>query len=171
MLPVEPLRRPERYVFQSFVREKEREKMANIFQSQAEALVNPVNCVGIMGKGLALQFKKAFPENFKAYAAACKRAEVLPRRMFVFETKQLVPPQFVINFPTKRHWRDKSRIDDIECGLAALVEIIYQRRIHSIAIPPLGCGLGGLNWADVRPMIESAFARLDKVQVTLFEPR
>ena len=89
-------------------------KTGDILQADAEALVNPVNCVGIMGRGLALQFKQAFPENFKAYEAACARDEVKPGRMFVFETGFLVNPKYVINFATKRHWRDKSRIEDIE---------------------------------------------------------
>jgi O-acetyl-ADP-ribose deacetylase (regulator of RNase III) len=93
-------------------------KAGNILKEDAEALVNPVNCVGIMGRGLALQFKKEFPRNFTSYAAACKRNEVQPGRMFVFETGQLTNPRYIINFPTKRHWRGKSRMEDIEAGLA-----------------------------------------------------
>lgn len=143
----------------------------DILKSEAEALVNTVNCVGIMGKGIALQFKKAFPENFEAYAAACKRGEVVPGRMFVFETGRLVPPRFIINFPTKRHWRGKSRIEDIETGLAALVEVIRLRGIHSIAVPPLGSGLGGLDWGDVRARIQAALAKLPDLRVTVYEPR
>ena len=96
-------------------------RSGDILKSEAEALVNTVNCVGVMGRGIALQFKNAFPENFKAYAAACKREQVQPGRMFVFETGQLTPPRYIINFPTKRHWRGKSRIEDIEVGLKALV--------------------------------------------------
>lgn len=118
----------------------------DILKCEAEALVNTVNCVGVMGRGIALQFKRMFPENFKAYAAACKRREVRPGRMFVFETGQLTPPRYIINFPTKRHWRGKSRMDDIESGLVALVAVIRARGIRSIAIPPLGSGLGGLDW-------------------------
>ena len=118
-------------------------KAGNILKEDAEALVNPVNCVGIMGRGLALQFKKEFPRNFTSYAAACKRNEVQPGRMFVFETGQLTSPRYIINFPTKRHWRGKSRMEDIEAGLAALAEEIRSGSIRSIAIPPLGCGLGG----------------------------
>lgn len=143
----------------------------DILKSEAEALVNTVNCVGIMGRGIALQFKKAFPDNFEAYAAACKRGEVVPGRMLVFETGRLVPPRFIINFPTKRHWRGKSRLADIETGLAALVDVIRERDIHSIALPPLGSGLGGLEWGDVRARIEAALAELPAVHVTVYEPR
>jgi O-acetyl-ADP-ribose deacetylase (regulator of RNase III) len=146
-------------------------RSGDILKSEAEALVNTVNCVGVMGRGIALQFKNAFPENFKAYAAACKREQVHPGRMFVFETGQLTPPRYIINFPTKRHWRGKSRIEDIEAGLAALVAEIRARRIRSIALPPLGSGLGGLDWlAQVRPRIEATMRLLDDVRVIVFEP-
>ncbi|NUN12444.1 MAG: macro domain-containing protein [Myxococcales bacterium] len=143
----------------------------DILKCDADALVNTVNCMGVMGRGIALQFKNAYPENFKAYRTACKRGEVVPGRMFVFETGQLVSPRYIINFPTKRHWRDKSRIEDIEAGLAALVEVIRTENIQSVAIPPLGSGLGGLDWADVKPRIESAAARLPDVRVLTFEPQ
>ena len=93
----------------------------DILDAEAEALVNTVNCVGIMGRGVALQFKKQFPENFKAYAAACKRGEVQPGQMFVFDSEQLTLPRYVINFPTKRDWRSKSRIEDIRSGLESLI--------------------------------------------------
>jgi len=142
----------------------------DILATDAEALVNTVNCVGVMGRGIALQFRKAWPDNFKAYAAACSRQEVQPGRMFVFETGRLPNPRFIINFPTKRHWREKSRIEDIEAGLSALVDVVRQRGIRSIAIPPLGAGLGGLDWALVRPRIERAMAQLPGVRVLLFEP-
>ena len=122
----------------------------DILRSDAEALVNTVNCVGVMGRGIALQFKNLFPANFKAYAAACKRQEVRPGRMFVFDIGQLTLPRYIINFPTKRHWRGKSRMEDIESGLAALVETIRERGIRSIAVPPLGSGLGGLDWVEIR---------------------
>jgi O-acetyl-ADP-ribose deacetylase (regulator of RNase III) len=142
----------------------------DILAADAEALVNTVNCVGIMGRGIALQFKNEFPANFEAYAAACSREEVQPGRMFVFETRRLTNPRYVINFPTKRHWKGKSRIEDIDAGLKALTEEIRSRGISSIAIPPLGSGLGGLNWADVRPRIVAALRELDDVEVTIFEP-
>jgi O-acetyl-ADP-ribose deacetylase (regulator of RNase III) len=146
-------------------------RSGDILKSEVEALVNTVNCVGVMGRGIALQFKNVFPENFKAYAAACKRGQVQPGRMFVFETGQLTPPRYIINFPTKRHWRGKSRIEDIEAGLAALVGEIRARRIRSIALPPLGAGLGGLDWeTEVRPRIEAALRALDDVEVIVYEP-
>jgi O-acetyl-ADP-ribose deacetylase (regulator of RNase III) len=142
----------------------------DILEFEADALVNTVNCVGVMGRGIALQFKNAFPDNFKAYAAACKRGEVQPGRMFVFETGQLTPPRFIVNFPTKRHWLGNSRIEDIEAGLVDLVEVIRAKGVRSIAIPPLGSGLGGLDWNHVRPRIERALAALDDVRVVVFEP-
>lgn len=146
-------------------------RRGDILDAEAEALVNTVNCVGVMGRGIALQFKNAFPENFKAYAMACKREQVQPGRMFVFETGRLTPPRYIINFPTKRHWRGKSRIEDIEAGLAALVAEVRARRIRSLALPPLGSGLGGLDWtAEVRPRIEAALRALDDVQVCVYEP-
>ncbi len=145
-------------------------RQGDILQADAEALVNTVNCVGIMGRGVALQFKNAYPKNFKAYEAACERGEVQPGRMLVFETGQFTNPKYIINFPTKRHWRGQSRIEDIDSGLADLVHEIRKRRIRSIALPPLGSGLGGLNWSDVRPRIEAALKALDGVDVIVFEP-
>ncbi len=141
----------------------------NILEAEVEALVNSVNCVGVMGRGVALQFKKDWPENFKAYAAACRRQEVQPGRMFVFETGKLFP-RYIINFPTKRHWRGKARIEDIEAGLSALVEEIQRRGIRSVALPPLGCGLGGLEWSEVRACIEETLAGLADVRILVFEP-
>ena len=143
----------------------------DILKDDSDAIVNTVNCVGIMGRGIALQFKNAWPENFKAYEAACKREEVQPGRMFVYEVGQLTTPRYIINFPTKRHWRGKSRIEDIESGLKALVGEIRQRGIRSIAIPPLGSGLGGLDWNDVRPRIEAAMREVPDVRVRIFEPK
>lgn len=142
----------------------------NILDAEAEALVNTVNCVGIMGRGIALQFKNVFPENFKAYAAACARGVVEPGRMLVYDTGELTLPRYIINFPTKRHWRGKSRIEDIESGLVSLVREIRSRGIRSIAIPPLGSGLGGLSWTLVKPLIERALSELDGVNVLVFEP-
>ncbi len=145
-------------------------KTGNILAEDAEALVNTVNCVGVMGRGIALQYKKAYPDNFKAYASACKREEVRPGRMFTFETGQLTHPRYIINFPTKRHWRARSRIEDIEAGLADLAREIHERNIRSIAIPPLGSGLGKLDWSDVRARIEEALGQCHHVKVTVFEP-
>jgi O-acetyl-ADP-ribose deacetylase (regulator of RNase III) len=145
-------------------------RTGDILQADTEALVNTVNCVGIMGRGVALQFKNAYPENFKFYVAACERGEVRPGQMLVFETGQLTNPKYIINFPTKRHWRGKSRLEDIETGLKTLAEEIRTRRIRSIALPPLGSGLGGLDWTNVRPRIEAALRDFDDVRVVVFEP-
>lgn len=140
----------------------------NILEADVDALVNTVNCVGVMGRGIALQFKNSFPENFQAYAAACKREEVQPGKMFVFETGEL-SPRYIINFPTKRHWKGKSRMEDIDAGLADLVRVIERTRIGSIAIPPLGSGLGGLDWSEVRPKIIAALEHVD-VSTIIYEP-
>lgn len=143
----------------------------DILKADVEAIVNTVNCVGIMGRGIALQFKKAWPDNFKVYAAACNNQQVQPGRMFVFETGQLANPRYIINFPTKRHWRGASRIEDIESGLEALVATIREKSIQSIAIPPLGSGLGGLDWTQVKPKIEKAMSALPNVRVLVYEPK
>lgn len=144
----------------------------DILRADVEAIVNTVNCVGVMGRGIALQFKKAWPENFKAYALACKNEEVKPGQMFIFETGQLANPRFIINFPTKRHWRAASRMEDIESGLRALVVDIKKYNIKSIAIPPLGAGLGGLDWLQVRQKIEQVMGELPaEVQVYIYEPQ
>jgi O-acetyl-ADP-ribose deacetylase (regulator of RNase III) len=142
----------------------------DILRTDAEAIVNTVNCVGIMGRGIALQFKNAYPANFEAYAEACAVGAVEPGRMFVFETGYLTNPKFIVNFPTKRHWKGKSRIEDIESGLKDLRSVILKHHIHSIAIPPLGAGLGGLQWSDVRPRIITALEDLSDVRVRLFDP-
>ena len=142
----------------------------DILRAEAEALVNSVNCVGVMGRGIALQFRKAFPENFRAYKAVCDKGELRPGMMLVHDLGRLTNPHYIINFPTKRHWRGNSRMGDIDSGLEALVEEIRQRRIHSVAIPPLGTGLGGLDWPQVRVKIEQAFSELTDVQVLLFQP-
>ena len=145
-------------------------KTGDVLAEPAEALVNTVNCVGVMGRGVALQFKRAFPENFKAYAAKCRRDEMRPGHVFVFETGAMVPPRYIINFPTKRHWRGKSRLEDIEAGLESLAREIRSREIRSIAIPPLGSGLGGLHWPNVRTRMEVALGALDDVEIVIFEP-
>jgi O-acetyl-ADP-ribose deacetylase (regulator of RNase III) len=145
-------------------------KQGDLLAADAEALVNTVNCVGIMGRGVALQFKEAFPENFKAYEQACKEQQVQPGRMFVFETGQLTNPKWIINFPTKRHWRGNSRMEDIESGLVALREVIETHHIRSIALPPLGSGLGGLPWPAVRTRIVNELADIPDLKLMLFEP-
>jgi O-acetyl-ADP-ribose deacetylase (regulator of RNase III) len=139
-------------------------------QDDVDAIVNTVNCVGVMGKGIALQFKNKWPNNFKRYAAACKANEVRTGKMFVFDAGAYARPNFIINFPTKDHWRGNSKIEFIRDGLVDLIAQIKLLNIRSIAIPPLGCGNGGLNWSDVRPLIVAAFAELPDVDVRLFEP-
>ena len=146
-------------------------KTGNILSSDVEALVNTVNCVGVMGRGIALQFRKAFPRNYETYKAVCDRKQLHPGMVLTHELNQLHNhPRYIINFPTKRHWKGNSRIADIASGLEALVAEIRQRNIRSIAIPALGCGLGGLNWSEVRPMIERALSALPDVRVFLYEP-
>lgn len=145
-------------------------QQGDILHADVEALVNTVNCVGIMGRGIALQFRKEFPENYNVYKAACDRKELHPGRMLVFDLNRLENPRFVINFPTKRHWKGKSRIEDIKMGLESLVKEIRERNIRSVAIPPLGCGLGGLEWSEVKPMIVGAFHTLPDVRVLVYEP-
>ncbi|GAB4208018.1 MAG: macro domain-containing protein [Roseiflexaceae bacterium] len=142
----------------------------NLLEADVEALVNTVNTVGVMGKGIALQFRQAYPENYQIYQAACKRGEVVPGKMLVYETNRLENPKYIINFPTKRHWKQKSQIQDIDAGLVSLVAEVRARNIHSIALPPLGCGNGGLEWNDVRPRIEQAFNSLPHVYVLVFAP-
>lgn len=146
----------------------------NLLDAEVEALVNTVNTVGIMGKGIALMFKEAFPENFRLYAAACKRGEVQIGRMFVTERPPLAGsgrgPRWIINFPTKRHWRDRTRLEWVQAGLADLTRLLQEKAIRSIALPPLGCGNGGLEWSAVRPLIEQALAGFPSVEVLVYEP-
>jgi O-acetyl-ADP-ribose deacetylase (regulator of RNase III) len=142
----------------------------NILDADVNALVNTVNTVGVMGKGIALQFKQAFPRNYELYQRACERGEVVPGKMFVVPTNRLSNPKFIVNFPTKRHWKGKSRMEDITAGLVDLVRVIRRENIHSIAIPPLGCGNGGLDWDEVRPKIVSALSVLPDVNVLVFTP-
>lgn len=142
----------------------------DILRADVEAIVNTVNCVGVMGRGIALQFKKAWPNNFEAYAIACKENKIRPGKMFIFETGQLTNPRFIINFPTKRHWKGSSKIEDIESGLASLVEDIKNLGIKSIAIPPLGAGLGGLDWPTVYEKIKIAMLPLNDVHILVYDP-
>lgn len=143
----------------------------NLLETDAEALVNTVNTVGVMGKGIALQFKKRFPENFKAYERACKSGEVKIGKMFTVSLNSLTNPRYIINFPTKRHWRERARVEYVREGLEDLLHEIERLDLHSIAVPPLGCGNGGLDWkGEVRPLIEAAFARVPKVHAYTYEP-
>lgn len=147
-----------------------KELKGNILESRADAIVNTVNCVGVMGKGIALQFKQAFPDNFTAYKRACDKNQVRPGSMFVHETGRLLPPKYIINFPTKRHWKGRARIDDIRLGLDDLVQTIESLEIRSVAVPPLGCGNGGLEWSEVAPLIQKALGRISNLEVALYLP-
>jgi len=145
-------------------------RTGDIFKTDADAIVNTVNCVGVMGRGIALQFKNAYPANFKAYKSACDAGQVQPGHMFVFETGKFTP-RYIINFPTKRHWKGKSRIEDIESGLIALAHEVRKLGIKSVAVPPLGAGLGGLDWDEVLPRIKAALQDVPSVDVIVFEPK
>ena len=142
----------------------------NLLKADVEALVNTVNTVGVMGKGIALMFKEAFPANFREYAAACRKGKVKIGEMFVTEHRGLTGPRWIINFPTKEHWRTRTRIEWIEAGLADLRRVVEERGIRSIAVPPLGCGQGGRSWTEVRPLIEKALGDLAEIETLVFEP-
>ena len=146
------------------------EAHGNLLRADVDALVNTVNTVGVMGKGIALQFKRAFPAMFKDYAQAAKRHELALGTMHVWPTDCMTGPHFVINFPTKGHWKAGSRIADIERGLDDLVRVIKREGITSIAVPPLGCGNGGLDWAVVEPLIRARLAPLTDVRVLVYPP-
>lgn len=148
-------------------------KRGDLFAEDSEALINTVNCVGVMGKGVALEFKRRWPKNYQAYRTACQRRSLRPGKMHVFQVADLFSPEepkFIINFPTKDHWRSKSKLSYIEDGLDALAEFLRKKQISSIAMPPLGCGNGGLDWADVRPLIEQKLWDLGDVRIVVFEP-
>ena len=143
----------------------------NLLEAPVEALVNTVNTEGVMGKGIALQFKQAFPAMFRAYADACKASQVRLGKMDVYDRGGIADgPRWIINFPTKGHWKSRSRLADIDAGLADLTATIMRLGVRSIAVPPLGCGHGGLDWADVKPKIENAFAAIPDVEVLLYPP-
>ena len=141
----------------------------NLLEAKAEALVNTVNTVGVMGKGIALMFKERFAENYRQYAAACKAEKVVTGEMFVTEVRELEGPRWIVNFPTKRHWRSPSQIAWIIDGLNDLRSFIIENQLGSIAIPPLGAGNGGLPWASVREQIEGILGDLD-TDILVFEP-
>lgn len=141
----------------------------DLLDADVDVLVNTVNTVGVMGKGVALQFKRAFPANLKAYEQACKRNEVVLGKMFLFDNGQITRPCWIVNFPTKAHWRSRSRLSDIETGLDDLRAVMVELKITSIALPPLGCGNGGLDWSDVRPLIEDKLQGLD-AEVHVYAP-
>lgn len=145
-------------------------KKGNILDADAEALVNTVNTQGVMGAGVALQFKKAFPDNFKLYEKTSKAGKIIVGKIFVTETGKITNPKYIINFPTKQHWRYPSKLVWIKDGLEDLKKFIIKKKIRSIALPPLGCGNGKLDWNDVKSLIISALEGINNLQVILFEP-
>jgi len=122
-----------------------------------------------MGRGIALQFKFTYPDNYRLYRTACTNRGVVPGEMFVYSTKKTLP-RYIINFPTKRHWMDNSLIEDIKSGLLSLISVINLNNIKSIAIPPLGCGLGGLDWRIIKPLIESSLSGIKGLDAYIYEP-
>ncbi|MFD6444063.1 macro domain-containing protein [Promicromonospora sp. NPDC060204] len=142
----------------------------DLLEADVDALVNAVNTVGVMGKGIALQFRRTYPEMYDAYALACKAGEVAVGQMHVWPTGAPIGPRYVVNFPTKKHWRSGSQLSYIEDGLVDLVRVIQELEIRSIAVPPLGAGHGGLDWTEVRPRIETALGGLTDVEVRLYVP-
>ena len=142
----------------------------NLLEAQVEALVNTVNTVGIMGKGIALMFKEAFPDNYRLYSAACKREKVQVGEMFITDLDGLIGPKWIVNFPTKKHWKNKTDLKWIIDGLADMRRFLQEHNVRSIAIPPLGCGNGGLKWSQVKPKIEKALGNLPDVNIIVYEP-
>ena len=141
----------------------------SLFQADVDALVNPVNCVGVMGKGLALAFKRTFPVTSQRYIRAARAGEVQIGRICVAERPGA--PRYILHVPTKKHWRSRSTLEDVEAGITALAETVRTQGVSSVAIPALGCGLGGLSWAEVEPRIRAAFVTMPEVKVMLFPPQ
>lgn len=142
----------------------------DLLSADTQALVNTVNTVGVMGKGIALQFKEKYPSNFEAYKKACKNKELEVGKLLVFKDRNLDRESIIINFPTKKDWKHKSKIEYIDKGLQELAKIVREYDIKSIAIPPLGCGNGGLDWEEVKPLMEKYLSQLDDVDITIFTP-
>jgi O-acetyl-ADP-ribose deacetylase (regulator of RNase III) len=142
----------------------------NLLDDSSDALVNTVNEIGVMGKGIALMFREGFPDNTVAYERACKAKEIRVGHVFVTENRALTGPRWIINFPTKKHWRHPSRLEWIRSGLKDLVRVIREKDIQSVALPPLGCGNGGLEWVQVRQEIEAAMAEIPEVQIRVYAP-
>jgi O-acetyl-ADP-ribose deacetylase (regulator of RNase III) len=142
----------------------------NLLEASVEALVNTVNEVGVMGKGIALMFKEAYPESSRVYEDACKRKQLRVGRVLVTSSQQLHGPRWIIHFPTKKHWRQPSRLEWVRDGLRDLVHELRARQIRSVAVPPLGCGNGGLEWTQVRREIDLAFKDVPDIDVAVFAP-
>lgn len=148
-------------------------KSGDLFQERAEAIVNTVNCVGVMGKGVALEFKKRWPENFRAYKRLCDQGGLRPGKLFIFENADMFDPcgrRLLVNFPTKDHWREGSRLEFIEDGLDDLIEKIRRLRIRSVAMPPLGCGNGGLEWKTVKAILLRKLETIEDAEIVVFQP-
>lgn len=142
----------------------------NLLEASTEALVNTVNTVGVMGKGIALQFKKEYPANFRVYAKACKDKSFKTGELLVVKDRNINGEKLIINFPTKAHWRGKSKYEYIVSGLKDLQKVITEKQIKSIAIPPLGCGNGGLDWLKVKTLLEQFLGELKEVEILIYEP-
>lgn len=142
----------------------------NILESNTEVIINPVNTVGVMGKGLALAFKKQFPHNYKIYKEACKNETIDIGKLLLVDESTLEQKKYIINFPTKKHWRNPSKIEYIEEGLKDLVRIIEENNFESIAIAALGCGLGGLEWENVKILIEKYVGNLEGIEILIYQP-
>ncbi|MFD7920616.1 macro domain-containing protein [Streptomyces sp. NPDC059740] len=147
------------------------EVRGDLLDAEAEALVNAVNTVGVMGKGVALQFKRAFPENYRFYKSACERESLALGDVLVYDSARPGPRRYIVNFPTKGHWRSRSKSADVEAGLRSLVKAIRDYRMQSVAIPALGCGNGGLEWIEVRKLIYEALSELEGVLILLYPPQ
>ena len=146
-------------------------KTGNILHDQADAIINTVNTVGVMGKGLALQFKKAFPDNYKAYKKACDSKSLMTGQVLPVSLNSLSAPYYIINFPTKAHWKANSKLEYIEQGLESLKVEVKRLKLKSIAIPALGSGLGGLQWQDVNQLIQTSLAELPEIEWRVYAPQ
>ncbi len=144
-------------------------RKGNLLESEAQALVNTVNTVGVMGKGIALQFKNSYPQNYKEYLEACKSGSFKIGDVLVVLDGDLMNHKLIINFPTKKHWRGNSKYEYIESGLIALRNALIKHKIKSVAIPPLGCGHGGLEWRKVKELIVGALEDLD-IEIQIYMP-
>ena len=148
-------------------------KYGDMFSEQTDAIVNTVNCVGVMGKGVALEFKRRWPENFKEYKKQCERKELIPGKVSIFDTGDMFAtsnPRYLINFPTKQHWRSKSKISYIEDGLDSFVKQLRDYKIKSVTLPPLGCGNGGLAWEDVRALLVEKLSSIEDIDFVVYAP-
>jgi O-acetyl-ADP-ribose deacetylase (regulator of RNase III) len=141
----------------------------DMFAKPTMAYVNPVNCIGVSGKGLAAVFKQKFPDNEEAYVQASKEGLIKVGKVFLFERK-VHPPVSIFNFPTKKHWKNPSELSYIEEGLVSLLNLVASKRIESISVPALGCGLGGLSWEEVKPLLVQGFSLVPYTSFYLFEP-